>query len=99
MKIPIAMVWVWVFVGKGVGMAKNTHGLPMQNTTCVDPGVFSMCMFVDWQVDVKYSLRQKIGWVPSPDPSGEILHGLIQPHVNLRLTTHSATYCLSIFGC
>jgi len=28
------MVWVWVFVGMGMGTAKNTHGLPMQNTSC-----------------------------------------------------------------
>jgi hypothetical protein len=27
-----------------------------------------MCMLVDWQVDGKYSLGKKIGWVPCADP-------------------------------
>ena len=32
MEKPIPMVWVWVSVGMGMGTAKNTHGLPTQNT-------------------------------------------------------------------
>jgi hypothetical protein len=31
-KKPVPMVQVWVLVGTGMGMAENTHGLPVQNT-------------------------------------------------------------------
>jgi hypothetical protein len=33
MKKPLPLVWVWVFMDKGMGIVKNTHGLPMQNTS------------------------------------------------------------------
>jgi len=32
-KIPVPLAQVWVSTGKGMGTAKNTHGLPMQNTS------------------------------------------------------------------
>jgi hypothetical protein len=50
------VMWVRVFVDKGTGIVKNTHGLPMQNTTdtpsinatlsiTMDPSI--LCMIQD----------------------------------------------------
>ena len=59
--------------------------------------LFFMCIFVDWQVDGKYRLGKKIGWVPCIDP------GVVQFDIVLSNLIHFAcqfkTSVLNVYVC